>query len=244
VTGQLHAELLKLRSTRTILGLALGMVALVLLVSLVASLTMPVVDLSRPENQRTVLGAGQSATLFAALVGVIAVTAEFRYGTIRSTLLVEPRRVRVLVAKLVAALLAGLLFGAVGEGLAFAIGRLVLSGRGVPTGLDGRAQLHLGLGTVAVTALWAAIGVGVGAIVRHQVGAIVGLLAWTFVAESLLFGLVPSVGRFAPGPAGRPLAGDSAAHLLSSAAGGALLVGYTIALGAAGALLMLRRDVD
>lgn len=244
MTRQLRAELLKLRSTRTTFGLALGMVALVLLVSLVAGLTMPLVDLSRPENQRTVLGAGQTATLFAALVGVMAVTTEFRYGTIRSTLLVEPRRVRVLASKLLAALLAGLLFGIFAEGLAFAIGRIVLSGRDVPLALGDRAQVHLGLGTVAATALWAGLGVGVGAIVRHQVGAIVGLLAWIFVAESLLFGLVPSVGRYAPGPAGRPLAGDSAAHLLSPSAGGALLVGYAIALAAVGAALMLRRDVD
>jgi ABC-2 type transport system permease protein len=244
VTRQVRAEILKLRSTRTTFGLALGMVALVLLVSLVAGLTMPLVDLSRPENQRTVLGAGQTATLFAALVGVMAVTTEFRYGTIRSTLLVEPRRTRVLVAKLLAALLAGLVFGIVAEGLAFAIGRAVVHGRGVALALGDGAQLHLGLGTVAVTALWTAIGVGIGAIVRHQVGAIVGLLTWIFVAESLLFGLVPSVGRYAPGPAGRPLAGDSAAHLLSPSAGGAVLAAYAIALAAAGAVLMLRRDVD
>lgn len=244
MTRQLRAELLKLRSTRTTFGLALGMVALVLLVSLVAGLTMPIADLARADNQRTVLGAGQSATLFAALVGVMAATTEFRYGTIRSTLLVEPRRVRVLASKLLGALFAGLLFGVFAEGLAFAIGRIVLSGRDVPLALGDRAQLHLGLGTVGVTALWAAIGVGIGAIVRHQVGAIIGLLAWIFVAESLLFGLVPSVGRYAPGPAGRPLAGDSAAHLLSPSAGGALLVAYAIALAGIGSGLMLRRDVD
>lgn len=243
MTKQLHAELVKLRSTRTTLGLGLGMLALVLLVSLLAGLTIPASDLAESGNQRTVIGAGQSATLFAALVGVLAITTEFRYGTIRSTLLVQPRRQLVVWTKVVAAVLAGALFGAIGEGVAFGVGRAVISGRDTPLVLGDRAQLQLGLGTVAVAALWAGIGVGVGAIVRHQVGAIVGLLAWVFVAESLLFSLVPSVGRYAPGPAGRPLAGDSAAHLLTPTAGGLLLLAYVVVLGAVGAALTLRRDV-
>jgi hypothetical protein len=40
--------------------------------------------------------------------------------------------------------------------------------------------------------------VGFGAIVRNQVGAVIGLLAWGFIVDNLLFGLVSSVGRFTP----------------------------------------------
>ena len=40
MTAQLRAELLKLRSTRTTLGLVLGMLALILLLVLVGGLTM------------------------------------------------------------------------------------------------------------------------------------------------------------------------------------------------------------
>lgn len=243
MTAQVRAELLKLRSTRTTFGLVLGMLALILLLVLVGGLTMDATGLAREDNQRTLLGGGQSATLFAALVGVMVVTSEFRFGTIRSTLLVEPRRARLIAAKLLAGLLTGIAFGVVAVGISLGLGAAVLAGRGVGLALDTRALLHLTLGTIAVTALWAGIGVGLGAIVRHQVGAIVGLLAWTFLAESLLFGFVPSVGRFAPGPAGRPLAGDSAAHLLTPSAGGLLLVAYTLALAAAGAVATARRDI-
>ena len=49
---------------------------------------------------------------FATLAGLLAVTSEFRYGTIRPTLLFEPRRRVVLAAKLAAAALAGVLFAA------------------------------------------------------------------------------------------------------------------------------------
>ena len=41
-------------------------------------------------------------------------------------------------------------------------------------------------GQILAGGLWAAIGVGFGAIVRNQVGAIVGALIWTFVGENLL----------------------------------------------------------
>jgi ABC-2 type transport system permease protein len=57
-------------------------------------------------------------------------------------------------------------------------------------------------GTVVMSALWAALGVGLGAVVRNQVLAIVGLFAWVFVVEILLFQYLPGVGRYAPGAAG------------------------------------------
>jgi ABC-2 type transport system permease protein len=54
------------------------------------------------------------------------------------------------------------------------------------------------------SALWAALGVGIGAIVRNQVATIVGLFAWVFVVEILLFQYLPGMARYAPGAAGRP----------------------------------------
>ena len=39
---------------------------------------------------------------------------------------------------------------------------------------------------------------GLGAIIRNQVGAVITLLASGFVVDNLLFGLVPSIGRFTP----------------------------------------------
>ncbi len=242
--NMLRSELLKLRSTRTVLGLALGMLALVLLVALVQGLVTHADRLGRSGEQRSLVGAGGIAVVFAALVGLLSITSEFRFGTIRPTLLFSPRRPQLLAAKLVAALLAGLAFGAVAEGLALAVGSLVLSGRGIPFVLSGRDTFLLVLGTIGAAIGWAGIGVGVGAIVRAQVGAIVGLLAWIFVAENLLFGLLPDYGRFAPGPAAQALTGDPAEHLLSPGVGGIVLAAWVIALGLAGAALTARRDVD
>ena len=62
---------------------------------------------------------------------------------------------------------------------------------------------------------------------RDQVLAIVGMFAWVFVVELLLFEYLPGLGRYAPGAAGTALTGatfgDSSVHLLSAPTGGALL---------------------
>jgi hypothetical protein len=98
-------------------------------------------------------------------------------------------------------------------------------------------------GGLAGVALRAAFGVGLGAIVRNQVGAVIGLLAWDFVINGLLFGLAPSVGRFMPTTAANALMGLKTRHLLPPAAGGAVLLGWTLALALVGVALTLRRDV-
>ena len=93
------------------------------------------------------------------------------------------------------------------EALAFGIGSLILSGRGIDSSLDGRDVALLLIGSTVGTALWGGIGVGLGAIVRNQVASVIALLAWAFVVDNLLFGLVPSVGRFTPSAAMNALLG-------------------------------------
>ena len=244
MNGQFKAELLKIRSTRTTIGLVLGMIALILLFSLLSGLLTKAPHLTSTEDQRGVLSVGSLAGVFSALAGIMLVTSEYRYGTIRPTFLFTPKRPRVLAAKLAAGLLAGLVFGIAGEGLGYGIGYAALSGRGIHLALDGSQIALLLLGTVAGTALWGAIGVGLGAIIRSQVGAIIGLLAWGFVAENLLFAFLPAAGRYTPVHAGDALIGLTTNHLLHATAGGLVLLAWTIALALAGITLATRRDVD
>lgn len=108
MTAQLRSELLKWRTTRTLIVLLLVAIGLTLLVACVEVLSHNVHKLAQEEEQRTIFStAGGVVVLFAALAGLISVTAEFRYGTIRPTLLLEPRRRVFLAAKLAAAALAG-----------------------------------------------------------------------------------------------------------------------------------------
>jgi ABC-2 type transport system permease protein len=244
VTAQIRAELLKIRSTRTTIGLVIGMLALIVLFALLSGLLTKAPNLTSAEDQRGPLSVGSFAGGFSALAGIMLVTSEYRFGTIRPTFLFAPRRSRVLVAKLTAGLLAGIIFGVAGEGLGFGIGYTILAGRGITYALNGGQTALLLFGTLAGAALWGTIGVGLGTILRNQVGAIIGLLAWGFVVENLLFAFVPSVGRFAPVHAEDALTGLTTNHLLPAAAGGAILVVWAGGLALAGIALAARRDVN
>ena len=70
------------------------------------------------------------------------------------------------------------------------------------------------------------------------------LLAWGLVADSLLFGLVPSVGRFTPTRASDALMGLRVHHLVSPGAGAITLIAWAGALGVLGIALSVRQDIN
>ena len=148
--AQTRAELLKIRSTRTTIGLVLGMLAIVVLFALLSGLLTKTHNLTTKEDQLGLLGVGSFAGVFSALAGIMLVTSEYRYGTIRPTFLFSPRRSRVVAAKLAAGLLAGFGFGVVGGLLGFGIGYAALSGRGVPFALSGGEVALLRRGPLTV----------------------------------------------------------------------------------------------
>lgn len=244
MTDQIKAELLKIRSTRTTIGLALGMVALVLLFALLTGLVSNVSGLSGRENERQILSIGAISSVFAAIAGVLLVTSEYRYGTMRPTILFTPRRSRVLGAKLVAAALGGMAFGIIGDAFGWGISLIVLAGRNIHFVLSGRDIALLLAGSLGGGALFGAFGAGLGTIIRNQVGSVITLLAWGFVVDPLLFGLVPSVGRFMPDYAQDALNGFTTAHLVTPAAGALLLVGWTALLATLGITLTASRDIS
>jgi ABC-type transport system involved in multi-copper enzyme maturation permease subunit len=241
---QLRAEVLKVRSTRTTLGLVLGMIAIILLFVVLTALLTSEPEMGQTDQQRQLFAIGSFAGLFSALAGIMLVTGEYRFGTIRPTYLFTPRRSTVLVAKVAASLVAGFVFALVGEILSVGIGGAILQQRSISIDLSRHDLWLLTAGTLIGTALWGGIGVGLGMIVRNQVGAIIGILAWGFVIQNLLFALAPSVGRWTPDQAQNGMMGLTDAHLLDPGIGGLVLVAWTVALCVAGAVMAARRDVN
>ena len=225
---QLRSELRKMRTTKTAVLLLVAAVALTLLGVSIEGLSPTLEKLAQEDQQRTLLGAGATAGFFATLAGVITVTGEFRYGTIRPTLLFEPRRRVVLAAKLAAAALAGILFAVVCMGVSLCGGLAILAARDVNVALTGADTLALVFGAAAAAALGGMLGVTVGALIRNQVGAIVAVVAYAFLVDAVLFAAVPSVGRYLPGKAGDALAGQPVEHLLTPGPGAAVLVAWTL----------------
>ncbi|HTU87271.1 MAG TPA: hypothetical protein VMF57_16950 [Solirubrobacteraceae bacterium] len=242
--AQIRAELLKIRSTRTTIGLILGMIALILLFTLLTGLLSHPSGLASREDQRDLLGVSSLAGVFSALAGVLLVSSEYRFGTIRPTILFNPERSHVLTAKVLAGALAGIAFGVLGEAIGWAIGYAVLDARAITIVLSTSDILLLTLGGLAGAALWGAIGAGVGAIIHNQVGGVITLLAWGLVVDSLLFGLVPSVGRFTPTRASDALMGLRVHHLVSPGAGAITLIAWAGALAVLGIALSVRQDIN
>jgi ABC-2 type transport system permease protein len=147
----------------------------------------------------------------------------------------------VIAAKLAVSGLVGIVFGVLAELLMTAAAIVGFAARGIDNELTGGDYLQLLIGGATAAAFWAAAGVGVGALVRNQVGAVVGLCAWMFIVESVSEGFLPGAARFMPGGTGLALAGNS--DELSAAVGAPLLVLYAAAFAAAGWLSTVRRDI-
>ena len=242
--NQLRAELLKIRSTRTTIGLLVGLIALALLFTILTCTLSPTSQVLTEQNQLGLLSFGSIAGVFAALAGVMLFTSEYRFGTIRPTLLFGPSRRRLMVTKIAAGVLSGVVFGVIGEGLVFSIGIMILKLRGVAIVMSGATMTELVVGAVIGTAIWGAIGVALGAIVSNQVGAVISLLAWGFVVENLVFGFLPKIGRFLPVHASDAMMGQLEAKLLPGNVGTLVVVGWALVLSGVGAWMLHRRDVN
>ena len=243
----IRSELLKQRTTRTTLQLLGVMGALVAVVILLHTLALPLRNLGQHTAQLEVLGRGQMmGAVFAALLGALSVTAEFRHGTIRPTLLATPRRGGVVVAKVLVSFVLGLIMGLAAAGEGLAVGGVSLLGRGIDLQLTAGDCALMLAGSGVGAGLLAAVGVGIGAALRNQVPVIVGICIWLLFVEGLLFGDIglSAYGRLLPGALARAGSGLDQPTLLQPAPALALLVLYAIAATALGWVAMSRRDVQ
>lgn len=243
-----RSELLKQRTTRTTALLVLWMAGLLALVVLLHVFSLKTANLSSRDGQLKVLGWGTGiGALFASILGALSITAEFRHGTIRPTLLAAPRRARVVAAKLLAGVLVGLAVGVLAESFTAVLEAAGLAARGGHVSLTGGDFARLLGGGAAAAGLFAAIGVGIGAAVRSQIWAIAGLCIWSLLIETILIGNVPSAGKFTPGAAAGAIAGavqtQDPSKLIAPASGVLLLAGYALAAAALGARTITRRDI-
>lgn len=248
MTGLIRSELLKQRTTRTTVLVAASMAGLLVLIILLHVLSLKTAALATRDGQLKVAGWGTGiGTLFAAILGAVTITAEFRHGTIRPTLLVTPKRGRIVAAKLLASVLAGLAAGVLAEGVATGLEAAGLAGRGIPVSLTGGDIARLLGGGAVGAGLFAAIGVGIGAAARNQVATIIGLCLWSLLIETILIGNVPSAGKYAPGAAAGAIAGavqnTDPSQLVGFALGVLLLAGYALAFAWLGASVITRRDI-
>jgi ABC-2 type transport system permease protein len=204
-------------------------------------------NVHRPGEQDRAFGHVGLAAIFTLLFGILAVAGEYRHGTITDTYLSFPRRRGPVTAKLAIYGLAG-----AAAGVASAITALVAT-MAWWAAKGGTFQLAAGGGWrtlgggIAANVAFAAIGVGIGALVRNLAAAIAAALAWVAVVEGIAGQLLGSgLARWLPFSASEALDRTSlttATGLLSQWAGGLVLLGYAVAFATAAVLTTLKRDV-
>ncbi|ASW56557.1 ABC transporter permease [Plantactinospora sp. KBS50] len=190
------------------------------------------------------------------LLGIIVVTSEFFHQTVTTTFLTTPHRTAVVLAKLAAGALLGLAFWIVTTVLNIATGGLILGHFGLGSQLgEGAVWQAIGLNGLAYL-LWTAIGVGLGVLIRSQIGATVtGIMLYLggYIGALIVIGVLAN--RFGDWINKLQLIVPSLASQLMVTgtnlpgnpprwAGAAVLIGYAVVAGVIGTLIMRRRDVS
>lgn len=235
-------------------GLLTGLVAL----TGPENATPPMPGMDTVEGVSAVLSLLGVALFAPALIGTVAITGEYRHHTVATTFLAVPKRGRVLLAKLV-------VYSALG--LAYGLVMAVSAVAGIYAGAFAHGiEPGLGLGDILATALrhgvaaaiYMLLGVGIGAVARHQLVAIGITLGYFYFVENLMM-ILPGVNvayPFLPGGATAALTGSTVLLEMIAAEtglsgpgvqapliGALLLLGYALASSALAAVVSLRRDV-
>lgn len=245
MTALVSAEFLKLRTTRAWIGYLLAGVALTAIAAAATVGTAEDARLGSTELSREILSAASFSTVLAFVIGIVAVTMEWRHGTVTRTFLGAPRRERVLVAKELFILVLGAALSvlAIALVLAIAVPWLALDGSSFETS----GTVGYALRLVASTMLWGALGIGVGAVVHSQTPALVGSILWVLLGENLLAALLgladaDAVGDYLPGRALSAFDGSGGGGL-SMWPAGAVGAAWVVGLALIGALRIAREDV-
>lgn len=187
------------------------------------------------------------AAICTLIFGVLAVAGEYRHATITDTYLSSPRRHRVVTAKLAVYGLTGAAAGLVSSLAAIGVTAAWWAAKGGAFHLSAAGAWSTLGGGVAASLAFAAIGVGIGSLVRNPVAAVAAVLAWIALVEGIAGQLVGSaVARWLPLAASESLDRASltgTARLLPQWGGGLVLLGYAGAFAVAAVITTLRRDV-
>ncbi|GIH08036.1 hypothetical protein Rhe02_61030 [Rhizocola hellebori] len=195
--------------------------------------------------------------LFVSLLGVILVTNEYYHQTATATFLTTPQRTKVILAKLGTASLAALIFWVGTTAISGIAGSIFFSSKGYSSQLGEwpvtRAVLMNGL----AYGLWGILGVGLGVLIRNQIGAVItvaaGYLLGTYVVQIAAFlasqlfksDWVQKASVIWPSVASEAMV--STEPIFSNPppwwVGALILIGWGLVLGLVGTLITRKRDI-
>jgi hypothetical protein len=208
--------------------------------------------LLEPSYITTLLGQAGTAATFVLVLGIIAMTGEYRHMTITSTFLSTPRRGQVLAAKMALYAILGALVAVVTVAIVTAVTIVTL----IPLEHAPLTASAVGVvfrGALLGFVLYAVLGVSLGALIRSQIAAIIIALIWVLLVESLVGLAFPAVTKWLPGGAlnavmdvtvrADPTGALAPADTLPAWGAALVLLGYSVILAVLAALTTMRRDI-
>jgi hypothetical protein len=241
VVGLLRAEFMKIRTTGTGWLFLTGFIAF-------TALALTVNGIGTHYQLYPQQGAGDRAQ-------ALAQAAQARTPA-AVTFVTVPSRAAVIRAKLAAAACCGALFWLVATVIAAVATPLFLYSQHVSTALAGWTVVRPVLLSLLAFAAWGVFGLGLGAVLRSQtaslfaamavyVGSFGALLVFTLLYNLFHQGWLLGAPVIAPAIAAEVMttSGPAFPHAPPAWAGGLILIGYVVALAAAGLAVTKRRDV-
>jgi ABC-2 type transport system permease protein len=252
----IRAEFRKVLTTKLALWLlafsvaftALNVMLMVYLVPTNARVADSAQLLQVPAYVNSIVASCANASIFVLIIGIIGMTGEYRHMTITATFLASPRRAPVILAKAVAYAVIGTFFGIVDFLVSFSLATITLAGKDHAAIVPSESLQTLG-GVILGFAIYAILGVAVGSLIRNQVAALIIALVFVFLIQPLLSAFVDWTTAWLPGGALDAVMsftyrqGEVTVGLFSAWAGGLLLIGYAIVLGAIASITTLKRDI-
>jgi ABC-2 type transport system permease protein len=255
-----RTELFKIRTTRMFLAMLGLAAALTLLVTVIESAqeggrsgTIAVPSLATAAGLRAIVTNTGFGMLVATVFGTIVASGEFRHKTATDTYLDEPHRIRVLTAKTIAGAAAGAVFGLAAAALATGVGLAFVAANGYHVALATGTIARFAAGAVLASALMAAVGVGIGSLIRSQIAAIIAVFAWGLGVEQITGGLSRSIAPYLPVTAASTMAGATSEAAMPPVPSGldtlpfgtvaALLAALAILISALAAGTTVKRDI-
>jgi hypothetical protein len=245
-----RAEFLKLRTTQVWFWLLMATVAVsgLLIVAQIAPS-----DGVRHSHQVPDMFASSSTVYIVVFVlGVLAVTTEFRYQTITPTVLQTPSRWAIMSAKMITYTIVGILYALVAVAVQLAVAVPWLNAKNIDIKFGSGDVQHAIIGSFGVVALFGIVGLGAGALMRNQIVAIVVGILFLLVLENVPLA-IPGVRRVWPyTPAGATQAilhTTGSTHvtddvfLISTGAGVLVLVLWAVIPAIVGAAFTMNRDI-
>ena len=239
------AEWLKLRTTALLQRMVLAAVALA--VAAVAGSILATdragIALDSTRGVRRVLPITATGAVFVLILGILVSAGEYRHATAADTFLTTPRRRSVVTAKLLVGAAVGLAVGTIICVACVGVAAALYQAKGSSFPFTDADVWWTLVGTLTYTALFAVLGVALGALVRNQLLAVAGALAWIAIVEHILVNLAPAIGKWLPTAAGQAMVRTPLAGLLSPLAGAALLAAYAAVAAVLGVRSTAARDV-